>query len=74
MKDLEDMFPCLGPLVNQTVVDQYVEKDNTHVLPHGLVSEVIGKIAGAGTILQTTYAQGVTKSEVSKPKMIITRQ
>mmetsp|Transcript_32618 Transcript_32618/g.78990 ORF Transcript_32618/g.78990 Transcript_32618/m.78990 type:complete len:412 (-) Transcript_32618:176-1411(-) len=66
VKELEEMFPCLGPLVNQTVVDNYAEKDSTSIQNQGLISEVIGKEAGAGTTLRVKYEQGITKSEMIK--------
>jgi len=66
VNELEDEFPILGSLVIQTVVDQYVEKDNTSIRIQGLVAEVIGEVTGCSgqDDLQTEYSQGVTKSEM----------
>lgn len=64
LKKLEADFPCLGDFVNKTVVDQYVEKDNTEIQSMGLISELNGKIGVLGTFLKTEFGQGISKSEM----------
>lgn len=62
LKDLEADFPCLGDLVNETVVDQYVEKDNTSMRSTGLISELNGETDCF--CLRTEYSQSISKSEM----------
>lgn len=66
LEELEAAFPCLGPFVNSTVVDQYTEKDNTALVSRGLITKISGPSPIFDTILRTEFGQRISKSEIKQ--------